>query len=81
MKKRPTLLRNFSDDSEQAEKMLLESQVEYVRVFVREKDERLPQLIHSSGSYTGVSGVRSFIRSCIPPDVQSKAGASGRKTP
>lgn len=61
MSKRPTLFRDFSPNSEKAESILKENEIDYVRQYVEPGGVRLPYLSHQSGVFQGDRGVQSFV--------------------
>lgn len=62
MKRRVLLLRDYSKESQEAEKILKESNIEYAQLF--STDERLPCIISPEHAYPfeGIGGVRLFVR-------------------
>lgn len=61
------LLRDYSQESEEAENILSKSGVQYARVFG--EGEKRPCIVSRNGKYNGKEGVKRFVQT-----LQSKKG-------
>jgi hypothetical protein len=60
MARRPILLRNYSKESEETERILSESGIEYARFFDTQAGR--PCIVSSHGTYEGEEGAKRFLR-------------------
>ena len=60
MNRKPVLIRSYSKESEEVERILSRNGVEYARFFDTEKGK--PCILSHYGTYEGVEGARTFVR-------------------